>query len=367
MRFPPRSAALVASLSLLAAAAQAATPDNTTVTLYTLVDLNATHYSAGSLAGVGSGYTSVNDGTTNGLNGSRWGLKAARDLDYGLKAGVLLEAGVNVDTGNAGQGGRIFGRQGYLWLNSPTWGEIRVGRQYILEDSTMALTNSFGNALVHNPGTSVTNKGKNLPMWLNAPRADNVVMVQTPTVNGFYAAAQVAPGETTVDRFQGLKFAYSAGALNTALSYEWNTSRTTGKNINKSLTLGANYDFGAFKLLGGYQGDRDLVTGSTNGAAGSVSNLLVQGATSFTATKLTGFNVGVEVPFGSTIGVVNYTPVKYASATGTEATLGKLAVDARFTLGKETYAYTGVSFATGDLKAYITQKTVTQVGLRTAF
>jgi hypothetical protein len=49
-------------------------------------------------------------------------------------------------------------------------------------------------------------------------------------------------------------------------SYEWNESRATGDDVNKSLTVGANYNFGFMKLLGGFQANDDLVLGSGNGA-----------------------------------------------------------------------------------------------------
>jgi predicted porin len=166
---------LTTTLSLLAAAGAAQAQSS--VTLFALIDVNVTHYSAGSKSGAADDNV-VNDGTVNGLNGSRWGIKANEDLGGGLKAGVLLESGVLADTGALGQGGRSFGRQGYIYLSSDKLGELRLGRQYIFEDSVMGQSNPFGNALTLNPGTGVTNVGKSLPFWLNAPRADNVIQLQ---------------------------------------------------------------------------------------------------------------------------------------------------------------------------------------------
>ena len=57
-------------------------------------------------------------------------------------------------------------------------------------------SNPFGNALVNNQGTGVTNAGRGLPFWLNAPRANNVVQYQTPTFSGFFAPLG-ANGEAT--------------------------------------------------------------------------------------------------------------------------------------------------------------------------
>jgi general bacterial porin, GBP family len=354
-------------LTLLTLAACGAAHAQSTVTLYGLVDLNLTRTTAGSKAG-GASQIDMNDGTVNGLNGSRWGLRVAEDLGSGLKAGVVLEGGLLADTGAAGQGGRSFGRQAFLSLNSASAGELRLGRQYVLSDSVMGTTNPFGNALTLNPGTGVTNMGKALPMWLNVPRADNVIQYQTPSFGGAQLAVQAAPEEGgTMDRFHGVKLSYAGGPVVVAASYEWNKSRTTGDNTNKSLTVGANYNFGAFKLLAGVQRNRDLALNSGNGAAAGVSNLTVTTATTFTAARTDDYTVGVEVPVGNFLLGTNYTSVKYQSATGTSATLGKVAVGARYGLSKNTFLYTSASQATGDLKDYISQNRVVQAGLRTAF
>jgi predicted porin len=351
----------LAALLVTAGAAHA----QSTVNIFALVDVNVSRYGAGSKSGAGDD-TAVNDGTVNGLNGSRWGIRAVEDLGDGLKAGVLLESGVLADSGALGQGGRSFGRQGYIYLSSARFGELRLGRQYILEDSTMYQTNPFGNALTLNPGTGVTNVGKSLPFWLNAPRADNVIQVQTINYGGFQAFAQFAPQEGTQDRFHGLKLSYANGGLTTAMSYEWNKSLATGDNVNKSLTLAANYDFKTFKLYGGIQRNKDLSPASGNGAFIG-NNLVVTGPISFTATEINGYTVGGEVPMGAFLFGANYTTVKYESAAGQDLSLGKFAIGARYGLSKSTFLYTSASRATGDLKDYIAQESVVQAGIRTSF
>jgi general bacterial porin, GBP family len=345
----------------LSAGAQA----QNSVTLYGLLDANITRYGAGSKTGASKDIV-MNDGTANGLNGSRWGLRTTEDLGGGLKALVVLEGGLDVSTGALGQGGRIFGRQGYVALSSDAWGELRLGRQYILEDSTMWQTEPFGNALTLNPGTGITNMGNSLPFWLNAPRADNIIQYQTPVMAGVQLFAQAAPSEGgTSDRFHGLKASYTWDRLLTAISYEWNKSRTTDKNINKSLTFAINYNFGPFKLYGGLQRDRDLATGSGNGAF-TGSTLLIQGKKTFTADSIDGYTLGGEIPMGAFLWGANYTWVKYAGG-GEEQKLGKAALGVTYALSKRTFLYASGSTSTGDLKEYISQKTAVQAGLRTAF
>jgi GBP family porin len=360
MNFNPLCGAVLAVCAATTAQAQ-----TSNVTLFGLIDLNVSNYSSGSKAHAGN-LTLMQDGTTNGLNGSRWGIRTTEDLGGGLKAGVWMEAGLNADNGNLAQGGRAFGRQIFVWMSSPTAGELRLGRQYVLEDGVMGLSNPFGNALVLNQGTAVTNMGKSLPFWLNAPRADNVIQYKTPNFNGFTAAAQVAPGEGTADRFHGLMAGYAMGPLNAALSYEWSKPRSGGGSSNQSFTVGANYNFGSFKLLGGIQRNDKLTTTSGNGAAAGIG-LAVTGPASFTANQINGYTIGVEIPQGNLLWGANYSAVKYESAAGAGATLGKLGLGVRYGFSKNTFLYSGVSLATGDLKEYISQKRVVQAGIRVAF
>src|ERR1700761_8833553 len=69
--------------------------------------------------------------TTSGQDsGDRWGLKGTEDLGGGLKAIFQIENGFNLNTGNLNNGGRIFGRQAYVGLQSDSLGPVTFGRQY---------------------------------------------------------------------------------------------------------------------------------------------------------------------------------------------------------------------------------------------
>lgn len=364
MKMTKKQIALTAALLALVGSASA----QSTVTIFGLVDVNLTNYSAGDKSGA-TNVTKMNDGVNNGLNGSRWGIRTNEDLGGGLNAGVLLESGFNVDTGASGQGGRLFGRQSFISLTSASAGGLRLGRQYVLSDSVIGQGNPFGNALVNNPTTSVTNVGKNLPYFLNPARSDNVIQYETPSFGGLSAAAQYAPGEGTFDTYQGVRLAYANAPFYVGAAYEWNKDRTTGEASNKALSLSANYNFGGFKLLGGLQRSTDLTTTSGNGTASGVSNLTLTGPNgTFTLKNFNGYTVGVEAPVGATATLgLNYTIMKYEGTLGQTTNVGKLALAARYGLSKNTFLYAGASIATGDLKEYITEKTVVQAGLRTAF
>jgi general bacterial porin, GBP family len=363
MKFTPTTAALAAALAVVSVSASA----QSSVTIFALLDLNASQYNSGSKANAGT-LRVLNDGTTNGLNGSRLGFRGTEDLGGGLRAGFLMEQGVIADTGNLGQGGRGYGRQVFLSLSKDGAGELRLGRQYILSDSVVGQGNPFSNALVNNPTTSVTNMGRNLPMFLNAPRADNVVQYQSPSLGGVVLAGQVGAGEGGFDRFHGLRAVYAGGPLYVGVVYEFGKSRSTGQKNNKSLSASANYNLGFMKLEAGLQRNSDLATGSGNGAAVGVSNLIVTGPTSFTLKGLNGLTLGAEIPVSSaaTLGV-NYTRMDYKGTNGGSSNLGKFAFSARYALSKNTFLYSGLSVATGELKEYISQKRVMQAGMRTAF
>jgi general bacterial porin, GBP family len=159
MNASPFKTTLLAAAALLAAGAAQA---QSTVTLYGLLDLGLNQYKAGSNSG-GASVWKLNDGVVNGLNGSRWGIRVSEDLGGGLKANAVAESGLSADTGALGQGGLAFGRQVFVGLSQASLGELRVGRQYILSDSTMGMGNPFGNALVNNPGTGVTNATRSSP------------------------------------------------------------------------------------------------------------------------------------------------------------------------------------------------------------
>lgn len=341
------------------------------VTAYALIDLNLTQYASGSVANAGT-LRVMNDGTTNGLNGSRLGFRGTEDLGGGLRAGFNIEQGLAADSGALLQGGRGWGRQAFLFLSSAGAGELRLGRQYILSDSLVGQGNPFSNALVNNPTTSVTNMGRNLPLFLNAPRADNVVQYQTPSFGGVQLAAQVAPGEGSFDRFHGLRAQYAGGPMYVGVSYEFGKSRSTGATTNKSLSASFNYNFGFFKLEAGLQRNSDLATGSGNGAAVGVSNLVLStnasGAATFTIKDINGLTIGGEIPVGNAVTLgVNYVKVDYKGTNGGSSDLGKLAFSARYALSKNSFLYGGAYQATGALKDYISQKTSFQAGMRTAF
>jgi predicted porin len=62
---------------------------------------------------------------------SRWGVRGKEGLGDGLLAVFVLESGFNTKGGTLNQGGRLFGRQAYVGLESP-YGTLTFGRQYTM-------------------------------------------------------------------------------------------------------------------------------------------------------------------------------------------------------------------------------------------
>jgi predicted porin len=380
-----KSLIALAALGAFAGAASA----QSTVTLYGLVDLSVQHVKSGDASPLaGKSVTKLADGVEWGP-GSRWGLRVSEDLGSGLKANVVLESGFGADTGTSTQGGRLFGRQAFISLASAAAGEVRLGRQYTLNDETIALNNPFGNTTFLHTGVYYTTGGVNaagaavagstqrVPLFVDSPRIDNAIQYISPSFGGFRVQGLYGFDEKAQDRYYGLKGVYANGPLNVALAYEQNKLLTAvgGEDkANKTWTLGANYDFGVVRVYGGYQQVKDLVNTATAGnivQAGVTNPTGVTGAAAaipglINSDKLKTWTVGVGVPLGAfTIGA-NYVRAKYEDGSD-DTTIGRAAVGATYSLSKTTTVYTAYQQATGDLKNDVNEKRGIEIGLRKAF
>lgn len=112
---------------------------------------------------------------------SRWGLRGTEDLGSGLKSVFVLESGYAPDSGSAGQGGRLFGRQALVGLAGP-WGQVAFGRQY-----TMTFWGLLDSDIL---GPNVYGSGS-FDSYLPNSRADNAVTYKGTfgglTVGGSYS------------------------------------------------------------------------------------------------------------------------------------------------------------------------------------
>lgn len=350
-----------------AAAAQSSVAPPTSMTFYGLVDLSVQHLRSGDLSPMaGASLTRLMDGTQYGP-GSRWGIRVTEELGGGVKARVVLESGFTADTGALAQGGRLFGRQGFIALSSPTAGELRLGRQYILHDEVLPFYSAVGGASVVNPGGIYTLPSGTHPVFIDAPRIDNAFHYLSPTFNGFQLQGMVAPGESIQDLYKGLKVSYSNGPFVAAGAYELGKAlkapASGDLNVNKIFTAGANYDFGPVKLFGGFQRGKNL----TVGVGTQMGTLALPGSTGGDATESKAYTVGISKQFGPAELMANYARARYSNASGAEGTIGRAGISATYALSKRTSIYGAFAIATGNLKDYTNEKQIYQLGLRQLF
>ncbi|WP_269506340.1 porin [Burkholderia sp. IMCC1007] len=202
----------LSTLSLALLGAAGAAHAQSSVTLYGVIDT--------SIAWVHGNNGQANNSwqmLSGNLQGSRWGLKGAEDLGGGLKAIFQLENGFDPGTGHLNQGGRMFGRQAFVGLESNQFGTLTLGRQYDpLVDLVQAVTadNYFGSVMA-TPGDVDNND--------NSLRVSNAIKYTSPVwgglqVEGMYALGGVA-GKTGAGQTWSVAAAFNNGPVGVAAGY----------------------------------------------------------------------------------------------------------------------------------------------------
>lgn len=222
-------------LSLLCCTAFA----QTNVTIYGVADVGITRTDTNA-PGVDATW-SMDSGIASG---SRLGFRGTEDLGGGLSTLFVIENGFNVDTGAAGQGGRIFGRQAFVGL-SGGFGTVKLGRQYTPIFTVLDAIDPFGTGLAGDITTVFNAYGV---------RTDNTVNYSYSHNSGLsgqiaYSLGEVA-GSTSAGQQVGLALGYLKGPLNVMFAYhDANTvpSTTVARGDAKTALLGATYDFKVVK------------------------------------------------------------------------------------------------------------------------
>jgi predicted porin len=249
------------ALTVLGAVSGAALAQ-TSVTLYGVVDVgyqwNELPTNVGTTAAPRIQQESV--GAINGghVFGNRWGLRGSEDLGGGWQAIFALESGFAIDTGNAGQGGRLFGRQAFVGV-SGGYGQLVAGRMGTFSSGTGSL-DMFGRVDPFMTGFGLAGLG-NTFISANALRFDNAVAYRSPSIAGFQGGIgystrvdgqEVAPGgENTGAFFSGLN--WEMGPFYAVVTYDVsNPPNSLGRPNQKDLQIGGTADIGAFRLHAAY-------------------------------------------------------------------------------------------------------------------
>lgn len=150
---------------------------------------------------------------TSGVNnGSRVVFRGVEDLGGGLKSIFFLENGFNVNNGQLGQGGLLFGRQAWVGLTSSSFGTLTLGRQY---DSLVDYAGQIGAA--DNWGGYISAHPGDLDNFNNTFRTNNAIKYKSPTFGGFafegmYSLGGLA-GDFSRNQIWSLGAGYTGGPL----------------------------------------------------------------------------------------------------------------------------------------------------------
>jgi predicted porin len=248
----------LAVLSALSGAALA----QSSVTLYGILDLGYQWNEVPTNVGTTSAprieqesYSAINGGH---VYGNRWGLRGSEDLGGGWKAIFTLESGFNVDTGTSGQGGRLFGRQAFVGVDSGL-GTLVAGRLSTFSSGTGSFdmfsrvdpfVTGFGLAGLANTFISA-----------NALRVDNAIAYRSPKFAGFqggigystnFSGTEQAPGgENTTAFISGL--AWETGPFYAVVTYDAiDPADSANGPSQKHLQIGGTFDIRAFRLHAAY-------------------------------------------------------------------------------------------------------------------
>ena len=301
------------------------------VTLFGVADTTVQHAKQGSetatrLLGVG------------GNQFSRLGFRGVEDLGGGLFAGFVLDAGINIDSGLGAAtsannqtitpaSGVVFSRRSTVSLMSKSWGEVRLGRDFVPTYWNLTVFDPFGTAGAGSVNNLAQGALTRVSTVQTAVRASNSIGYFLPAMAGFYGQTMYALGENASDapggteddgNYAALRVGYAAGPVNVALSH----GRTQLASGDVSTTnAGASYDFGTAKVMAQYFRDSKDAAVAPN--------------------RSRGYLLGAQVNVGSGYVPVSYTSVKDNGAAGRSAS--QIALGYVHNLSKRTALYTTFS------------------------
>jgi predicted porin len=223
------------ALAVAGALAPAAAMAQSTVEIYGRANLGIDNYSAKGAtidANDMDGRMRVFDAS------SRVGFRVNEALGGGMRAFVVVESGVNIDTGNnLGQSNVSANTSSGFWASRSSWlgigggwGDIRFGRQDVF----------YGNGIVQQAAANYINMAVDA-IWTQHPiaapggRLSNVLSYNSPTMGGFNASLYWSPNSEgsaftgsdpqEADNLWAFTARYSGGALRGQFDY------STRKNV----------------------------------------------------------------------------------------------------------------------------------------
>lgn len=320
------------------AAGSAVAQSNVTdhVTIYGLLDMSVNSIHSDSMP------TTVTLDSGKFL-GSRLGFKGSENLGNGYSVEFKLENGFDGDTGRAGQGGRIFGRQSYIGLNGD-FGALKVGRQWIPAYMALAAIDPLEVGMAGDAS-----------VWLGANVFDVIDVRTSNAVNYTGSARGVSvvlsyglgevTGNSAADRQLGYVLGYTNGPFNGVLT-QHTINDATGTGSARATILGATWNFGPAMAHVAFDVDKSK-------AAGTVfydkRNALV----------------GVSVPLGA--GKVRLDHIRQDDRMAANLDAHQTALAYTYDLSKRTTLYTSYAYASRDRATGFTGVTKLNAGLLHTF
>lgn len=225
----------------LAAAAASVHAQSQQVVIFGNVDLNVTY------ARAGSSKAKVMDQGGNRVP-SRIGFRGIEDLGDGLSAGFWLESAILPDTG-ATQGG-FWGRRSTVSLAHRSYGEIRLGRDYVPSFYNLSTFTPFGTVGAAGISNIVAGWGAGLGGASTQLRANNMIAYHFSQGRGVYGQVARALAENVNGAgHTGGRLGYSNGTIDVAAAYG-ETKVSTVKY--KTSTIGGTYSHPWVRVFANY-------------------------------------------------------------------------------------------------------------------
>lgn len=311
------------ALAVLGAFAGAASAQSS-VTVYGIVDA--------SLSSIDNGAERTNGIDSGRNNASRIGFKGVEDLGNGLKAEFVLENGFDVSNGQqSSSASAAFSRLAYVGLNGG-FGTVRLGRQNSPIKTALDVIDPF-------KGAGLAGAIGFIGDGSTPERVSNQITYISNNFGGFQGSVAYSFGEVegvnSANSGWAAQLGYGNGPLNVQFAYaksnasdEVAGAAPTTDIDTTNILLGATYDFGAFKLHGGFEDTKF----EQNVAPGGEE-------------KIKSYILGATVPFGASAIRASYIR---NDADAADADSNVYALSYTYALSKRTTLYTTYVHSSND-------------------
>lgn len=267
----------IAALTAIACSAGAVYAQSS-VTVFGIIDTNVSYIKS-------SGNGSLQALGTDGNLSSRLGFRGVEDLGGGLKAGFWLEAALNPDAGTGGStnannqtsgastgSGLTFGRRSTVSLMGDSWGEVRLGRDYVPGFWNLSAFSAFGtNGVGSSSFLSYPVPGA---ARITQVRASNSIGYHLPKMGGLYGQVMYAFGENSASgptrddgRVYGARLGYQTGPFDAAVGYTRTNISSVG-NLTQ-MNVGGSYNFGVAQVMLLWNKNKVGATSTSTGTIGA--------------------------------------------------------------------------------------------------